>query len=113
MIHFDVTKAAEGRHASGLQRVSRQLLAALGPAATPVRWVPAVPRAQVAAVTPVVMALAATAATVELAVPARHPRRLRSKVATVATAAAAVAPLARVKPETVVLAAMPATVTTV
>jgi glycosyltransferase involved in cell wall biosynthesis len=38
MIHFDVTKAAEGRHASGLQRVSRQLLAALGPAATPVRW---------------------------------------------------------------------------
>lgn len=38
MIHFDVTKAAAGRHASGLQRVSRQLLAALGPAAAPVRW---------------------------------------------------------------------------
>ena len=41
MIHFDITKAAEGRHASGLQRVSRQLRAALGPAATPVRWHPA------------------------------------------------------------------------
>lgn len=40
MIHFDITKAAEGRHASGLQRVSRQLRAALGPAATPVRWHP-------------------------------------------------------------------------
>jgi len=40
MILFDVTKAAEDRHASGLQRVSRRLRAALGPAATPVRWHP-------------------------------------------------------------------------
>ncbi len=38
MIYFDVTKAAESGHRSGLQRVSARLGEALGPAATPVTW---------------------------------------------------------------------------
>ena len=38
MIYFDVTKAAESGHRSGLQRVSARLGEALGSAATPVTW---------------------------------------------------------------------------
>ena len=38
MIYFDVTKAAESGHRSGLQRVSARLGEALGTAATPVTW---------------------------------------------------------------------------
>lgn len=38
MIYFDVTKAAESGHRSGLQRVSARLGEVLGSAATPVTW---------------------------------------------------------------------------
>jgi glycosyltransferase involved in cell wall biosynthesis len=38
MIYFDVTKAAQSGHSSGLQRVSARLREALGAAATEVRW---------------------------------------------------------------------------
>ena len=40
MIHFDATNASGWRHSSGLTRVSRRLLAELGPAARPMRWPP-------------------------------------------------------------------------
>jgi glycosyltransferase involved in cell wall biosynthesis len=38
MIYFDTTKAAQSGHRSGLMRVSAQLAATLGDAATAVRW---------------------------------------------------------------------------
>ena len=38
MIYFDVTKSARSKHASGLMRVNRRLLAKLGDAVRPVVW---------------------------------------------------------------------------
>jgi glycosyltransferase involved in cell wall biosynthesis len=38
VIYLDTTSASSWRHASGLARVSRRLIAELGPSATPARW---------------------------------------------------------------------------